>query len=163
MGGYVVLAFAQKYTQYVDALTLISSHPFEDSMTQVLARTRESELLEEGKKHLLLMSFANKNFANCTDPLLKQKINTAVTIALEQSDEGMMADLSGMMTRADLSGILQDSRFPVKIVYGLNDAKMPVRQLESLKSDFTAVQSVENAGHLCIIERPEIIAEMIRF
>lgn len=161
LGGYVALSFAQKYTQYVENITLISAHPFEDSMPQVLARTRETELLEQGKKNLLLMSYAKKNFSSNENPFIKEQKEKAVKIALEQSEEGMMADLSGMMARNDLSAVLLNNSFPVKIIYGLDDTKMPSEKLSEFQTSSIIIIGIENCGHLCLVEKPDQIAKLI--
>jgi pimeloyl-ACP methyl ester carboxylesterase len=161
MGGYAALAFAAKYSFSIEKLTLINSHPFEDSMAQVLARNRETDLLKQGKKHLLIMPNAKNNFFEPENPEKKELIEFATTLALEQPVEGMVADLAGMMVRLNLSYVLQKARFQSDIIYGDSDTKFPLDKIYELNSEKIKRIEITNCGHFCLLEKPqEVVAAL---
>lgn len=161
MGGYVAQAFARKYPASIDKLFLLNSHPFADTMTHVLARDRETDLLIQGKKHLLIMPNLKNQFHNPENAGVRNKVNFAVNLALEQPVDGMIADLAGMMVRHDVSVIYQKPRFEINLVAGKNDSKFPFEKIDLLPKEKFNLTILENCGHLSILEQPEKIAEII--
>jgi pimeloyl-ACP methyl ester carboxylesterase len=161
MGGYIALAFASKYPTAIDKLFLINSHPFADTVTQVLSRDRETDLLIQGKKHLLIMPNIKNTFYDSENAEVRSKVEFATKIALEQPVEGMIADLAGMMVRHDTFSVFKKPRFEINVISGKNDAKFPFEKMELLpkkKFNFTIIQS---CGHMPIIEKPEKVAEIL--
>ena len=161
MGGYIALALAKKLPQYIEKLYLINSHPFEDSMAQVLARNRETELLKQGKKHLLIIRNAKNNFYCREKERLDELSQFATKLALEQPVNGMIADLAGMMARPNLSPVLQNSKFPISVIYGESDSKFPLDRINSLVNNKAELHGIEKCGHLSIIEKPETVANYL--
>lgn len=162
MGGYVALAYADKYFASVENLFLINSHPFADTMTRVLARNRESDLIEQGKKRFLLRNFVKNNFHSNNHEKLKETIAWATELALEQPENGMLADLAGMMARTDRSGVFEKIRNQSQLLTGDNDDKNPAQLLSNLNSKKVKVEIIPESGHLAILENPEYIAGYIK-
>lgn len=161
MGGYVALSMAEKNPVYIDNLILINSHPFADSITKSLARNREAEIITEGKKYMLLRNFLKSVFSQPGIVNAKEKMELATHIALTQPDEGMLADLAGMMARKNLTEILRKTRYPILFVTGKNDEELDRTTLfcESRKN-ILHIQ-LENCGHLSVLERPEMVAGIL--
>ncbi len=161
MGGYVALAFAEKYPEHVEALYLINSHPFKDSMTRILARTRETELIENGKKHILLISFVSSNFYEGNLENLEDVIKQATQISLEQPEQGMIADLAGMMVRPDRMVAVLGKRYPVKIITGAHDNKIPFPLIDKMQNKGLDVHLIDDCGHLSILEKPDELSRIL--
>ncbi len=161
MGGFVAIALAEKYPTYIDSLALINSHPFADSITKSLARNREAEIIKEGKKHMLLRNFVKKVFSQPGIENAKGKMELATRIALSQPDEGMLADLSGMMLRKDQREVISKSRFHTLFIAGKNDEELVkiIPFCEGRKG--TKLIQLENSGHLSILEQPETVAKLL--
>jgi pimeloyl-ACP methyl ester carboxylesterase len=158
MGGYVALAYAQKYPMAIEKLFLINSHPFADTVTQVLSRDRETDLLIQGKKHLLIMPNIKNMFFNPEDALVRSNVDIAVKIALEQPVEGMIADLAGMMVRHDTSLVFKKPRFEIHIIAGKNDSKFPFDKVELLPNEKFRFTNLDDCGHFSVLEKPYEIA-----
>lgn len=161
MGGYIALAFAEKYWNLTDGLTLINAHPFEDSITKQLGRNREADLINQGRKELLLLRFIHNNFSPSEVGNLKEEIKQITQIALSQPENGMLADLSGMMVRSDKVNAIRKARFEVDFIIGVDELKFPVKKIEALKSSKLRVHWLKNCGHMSIIEKPEETAAII--
>jgi pimeloyl-ACP methyl ester carboxylesterase len=161
MGGYVALAFADKYPEMLEGLFLINSHPFADNMAKTLARNREADIIESGKKHLLLMSFADKNFCLENQQDLKPEIDVVNKISYDQPVSGMLADLAGMMTRPDRNDVINNTRYPVYFIVGENDDKIPLKKIESIGGKNINIFRLSNCGHFCMIEKTKQTAEII--
>jgi pimeloyl-ACP methyl ester carboxylesterase len=161
MGGYVALAYAQKYPMAIEKLFLINSHPFADSMIRVLARDRETDMLIQGKKHLLIMPSIKNMFMNPEEATVRNKVEQAVKIALEQPVEGMIADLAGMMVRHDTSLVFKKPRFEIQVIVGKNDSKYPFEKMELLPHDKFGYTVIDDCGHISVLEKPDEIAEIM--
>ena len=66
MGGYVALAFAEKYPEMLAGYVLFHSHPYADSPEGISKRKREIEVVMAGKKNIMYpanisMMFAENN------------------------------------------------------------------------------------------------------
>lgn len=161
MGGYVALAFAEKYPEMLESLFLINSHPFADNMTRTLARNREAEIIESGKKHLLLVNFIDKNFFSENQQDLKSEISEVSQVSLEQPESGMLADLAGMMVRPDRSHVIKNTRYPVYFIVGKNDKKIPLDKFRTVEGKNIVIHQLDSCGHFCMIEKSKLTAEII--
>jgi len=159
MGGYVALAFTEKNKNLVDNLYLINSHPFADSMNKILARNREAEFIEQGKKQLLLRSFLQNSFFEPDKNKIKQKVDFATKIAITQPDKGMLADLAGMMARHDKTDVISKSRVNTKIIVTQDEAEF--MGLDYLNKKRGSVYIIKSCGHLSIIEKPDEVYDAI--
>jgi pimeloyl-ACP methyl ester carboxylesterase len=159
MGGYVALAFAEKNSSIVDNLYLINSHPFVDSITKILARNRESDLIDQGKKQLLLRTFLQNSFSEKNKAGLKNEINLATEIALNQPENGMLADLAGMMARPERANILKDARYNTTIISSENE--LSASDSERMKYKNLSIKMIPECGHLSIFEKPKEVSKAI--
>ena len=162
MGGYVALSFAQKYRSLTDGVILINSHPFEDTMNKQLARNREAEFILQGRKELLLRSFVKNNFSESSIEHLKEEIELATEIALGQSEEGMLADLVGMMTRTSKTELLEKRNLPFTMIQGSDDPILPLKALQQMNLPDDKIHWLADCGHLSILEKPQEAAEVIK-
>lgn len=161
MGGYVALSFAEKYPTLTDRLVLLNSHPFEDSITTILARNRESEIIQSGKKEILLRSFVQNNFCPKNILSLKNEIDLATHIALSQPENGMLADLAGMMARTNKVSVLLKKRIHAAFILGRDDKRIPINLFDTLGKNSLKISWINDCGHMSILEKPKEIARSI--
>jgi pimeloyl-ACP methyl ester carboxylesterase len=161
MGGYVALAFAEKYPNMVDKLFLINSHPFEDTMTVLLNRNREAELIAEGRKEMLLRNFVSNSFSKPNSHKLKEEIAFATAMSLRQDEKGMLADIAGMMVRTDTTKVLKKGKFYSDIILGADDTKISIENFKSFLEHKVNIHIIENCGHIGVLEKPEEVAKII--
>ncbi|MBN1116080.1 MAG: alpha/beta hydrolase [Bacteroidales bacterium] len=162
MGGYIALAMAEKNISSFDHVFLINSHPFADSMTRALARSREADLIEQGRKHQILISFVRNNFYEGNHAILNDAIKFATKVAIEQPEKGMLADLTGMMARKDRLSVIEKNINKFHIITGENDDKIPPQLFYKMKDKGMNLHLLEECGHLSILEHPEKVAEIIK-
>lgn len=162
MGGYVALAFAEQTPGYLNRLILINSHPFADDKNKVLNRKKESQLIQSGKKQLLLRGFASNNFARNTIDTNPDLIHWFTEIALRQPDNGMLADLAGMMVRTDKTNVCKKLERKVEVILGLEDNNVPDHNFKGIEEFFKA-SYIKNCGHMSILEKPKRVSQLIRF
>ncbi len=161
MGGYVALYYADKFPNYTDNLVLINSHPFEDSLTKVLAREREAVIIENEKGHMLLRNFIQNNFSQHFREFHKAKIREFTEIALRQPEDGMLADLAGMMARTDKTAVVKKVRNKIPVILGKEDKLISQDMFREVSERFE-LHLIMDCGHMGVMEQPEKLALTIK-
>lgn len=154
MGGYVALAFAEKYPDHLRALVLMNSNSRADSAEKKVNRDRAIALVKQNSpsyiKAAIPLLFSEDNRRN-----LKSAIRYARNAALKTSKQGIVAALEGMKMRLDREAILAFAPYPVLFIASRKD---PVLEFEMLQEQFEheAVQPlVLEDGHMSHFEEPE--------
>ncbi|MDR1896258.1 MAG: alpha/beta hydrolase [Prevotellaceae bacterium] len=157
MGGYVALAFAEKYDNLTEKLCLFHSTPNPDTEEKKQNRDREIELIKEGKLNLILNVNIKNMFAD--DNLKKMKENIAMITenAMISDPNGIIACLRGMKNRKDMNAFLTEFTKPLLMIFGKKDKYIPEDVANTLIRKFPAAQNLilENSGHAGFLEEPE--------
>lgn len=163
MGGYVTMAFADLHPEALHGYVLFHSTCFADSEDKKRNRQREISLVLCGKKCQIVNVNIPKGFANENVERLKDEVEEARNIALENPDEGIVAMLNGMMQRPDRTRVLQDKSLPLLLIGGMKDNYIPVEVFENLVSlaPHARVLRLSGSGHMGFIEEPEQAADAI--
>jgi len=157
MGGYVTMAFADLFPDRLYGYSLFHSTPFRDTEEKKQNRNREIKLVNQGKKEMIFNTNVPKAFANDNLKKLKRKVEQALQIAKNTTDEGVKVILEGMKLRRDRSEILSNSKIPVLIILGRKDNYIPFDLIkERIKlNDKGEIYTLENSGHMGFIEEVE--------
>ena len=165
MGGYVTLAFAKKYPQKTAAFCLFHSHPFADIPATANNRLREIDLIQKGKKKLIVETSVPKGFANSNLERFKTQIENATQIAKQTTDTGIIAALTAMKNRPSSADWLQGTDIPFLYIIGKQDNYIPIEMLDKISfPENTTICILENSGHSGFIEEPETsLAAVLKF
>ena len=166
MGGYVALAFCEKYPERLDGIVLLSSTPNADSEEKKENRLREIKLVEAGRKEALAHVAPQTGFARQNRERLQDYIDDLVAQVAITEDEGIVALLRGMIERPDRNEMLRRSPVRQLFIFGKHDEYIPCEVAEALAATHPQAQVVwlENSGHMGFIEEPEATAEaLLRF
>jgi pimeloyl-ACP methyl ester carboxylesterase len=154
MGGYVTLAFLEKYPERLAAFSLFHSKPQADTEMATANRIREIELVKEGKKELIYTINIPKSFANDNLEKYSQQIEYARKIASATPGEGIIAALNGMMARPSRETLLANTTLPFLYILGKKDNYLPYETiLSTTKLPLnTTLITLESSGHMGFIE-----------
>ncbi|UCH14253.1 MAG: alpha/beta hydrolase [Bacteroidales bacterium] len=157
LGGYVTMAFADLFPDRLYGYSLFHSTPFRDTEDKKQNRNREIELVDQGKKEMIFNTNVPRAFADDNLKKLKRKVEQALQIARNTTDEGIKAVLEGMKLRIDRSEVLSNSKIPVLVILGRKDNYIPYELVkERIKlNDKGEIYVLENAGHMGFIEEIE--------
>ncbi len=163
MGGYVALAYAEKYSKDLTGICLMNSTAQSDSEEKKINRDRAVEVVNKSKNSFVRISITNlfrpKN-RTIFSKELKQVKNEALKIPLE----GITAALKGMKVRKDRTKVLQSLTFKKMMIIGKRD---PVLDYNSLieQSEFCDLNIVEFPdGHMSHIEnKAEFLTTIVHF
>ena len=128
MGGYVALAFIEKYKDAINGLCLMNSTALEDNAERKLNRNRAIEAVKKNHKTFINMSIANL-FAPYNRTLYKKEIELVKQEALKTPVQGIIAALEGMKIRPNREVVLQNTSFKKLLILGRED---PVLEYNTL-------------------------------
>jgi pimeloyl-ACP methyl ester carboxylesterase len=163
MGGYVALAFAEKYGELTEKLCLFHSTPNPDNEEKKQNRDREIDMIKENKLSLIL----NLNIANMFADENLRKMGKAIMMISENATisepEGIIACLRGMKNRKDMNSFLSGFDKPLLLIFGRKDKYIPENIAVGLIEKFPDAKNLilENSGHAGFLEEPEICSQKL--
>jgi 3-oxoadipate enol-lactonase len=157
MGGYIVLNAVQRYPERFKALIL--------SDTQSIADTKEAEK----KRYQTIEQIKTDALAVFTEGVLKnvfcansrahktEVIGKIKEVILSTPQETIIAALTALAERTDMTASLKDIPIPTLIICGKEDSMTPPNQAEALHFAIknSSLHIIENAGHLSNLEQPD--------
>lgn len=160
MGGYVALAFAEKYLQNVKGICLVNSTAQADDEDRKKLRLRAIQMAKTNYKSLVSMSITNLFAQNARNKYL-QEIEIVKKEAFKTSVQGYIACAEGMRLRPNRENILAYEGFKKLIIIGKQD---PILNPDNLKreSEHTKTHFVElSGGHMSHIENRNELLEIL--
>jgi pimeloyl-ACP methyl ester carboxylesterase len=157
MGGYITLAFAEKYPDVLTGFGLFHSTAYADTEEKKVTRQKGIQFIE---KHGAL-EFLKTSTPNLFSPATKENNNTLLEEHLQQaaafSKEALVAYYKAMIQRPDRTNVLQKVQVPVLFVLGEHDTAVPLKDgLEQCHlPSVSYVQILQQSGHMGMIEEAE--------
>lgn len=164
MGGYVALAYAEKYTDTLESFCLFHSSPNADTDEKKINRQREIELVLQGKKELICKTNIPNTFSNRNQQKFAHEIERITQIACKTPDNGIVAALEAMMNRPDRNHVLKSLDMPKVSIIGKEDNFIPMSVAGKIAKDNKLTPFVlQTSGHMGFIEqRQECLREVFR-
>ncbi len=163
LGGYVTLAFVEKYPELLTGYILFHSHGNADTPETVIKRKREIEVVRAGKKDIMCPANISMMFAEKNLTLMPGALQRSKEIASYIPADGIIAMLNGMMMRPSRSGIIEGGTVPLLWILGKWDRYFsPEKAIGNIVLPPNArVVILEESGHLGFIEETELSARII--
>ncbi|MCC9137077.1 alpha/beta fold hydrolase [Pontibacter silvestris] len=156
MGGYVSMAFAEKYGPMLSGLCLFHSSAFADTDEKKENRSKSIGYVERHGVDNFINPFVEPLFYRENRGRLKEEINMMKDIGTQTPKESVIGALTAMRDRPDRSYILKELKCPVLFIFGKNDGAVPLdKALEQchLPSD-SMVYFIDETGHMGMFEHP---------
>ena len=157
MGGYVTLAFADKFPGKLLGFGLFHSHALADSPDAKHNRNRAVDIVKADRGGFIY-NFIPDLFAPENVSKHEKEIEKLFAEALLISREAIIAALEGMKHRTDKLDVLTNARVPVLFILGKKDSRIPFEKTLSQVS-LPAVSEIlvlDNAGHMGHIEERKL-------
>jgi len=157
MGGYVALAYAEKYPDAIKGLCLMNSTSKADSLERKKNRERAIKAVKQNHKTFVRISISNL-FRPKNRTLFAAKIKEIKREALKTPLQSIIGALEGMKIRQDREDVLRFGPFKKMMMISKKD---PVLNFESLleqtkNTDIITVQLPD--GHMSHIEDYELFS-----
>ncbi|MBC5774188.1 alpha/beta hydrolase [Pontibacter sp. KCTC 32443] len=155
MGGYVSMAFAEKYSSMLNGLCLFHSSALPDTDEKKENRNKTIEFVEKHGVEKFMQSFVEPLFFADNRNKLRKEINFMVETGINTPKESITGSLAAMRDRPDRTNILREARFPVLFIFGKEDGAVPLdKALEQCHlPNNSMVNFLGKTGHLGMFER----------
>ena len=156
MGGYVALAFAEKYPEHVSGLCLFHSTSLPDTEAKKIDRERAIRVVKKSPTKYTNALIGNL-FALANVRYFKSEITWLKRMAAKTKKQGIVACLEGMKIRKNRENILRYAAFPVLIIAGTRDNVIPFESAETqskLPADCRFL-ALDKTGHMGFLEAKE--------
>lgn len=154
LGGYVALAFAEKYPQKIKGLCLLNSTSNEDTEERKTIRLRANKMVQHNFTNLVQISFSNL-FGSTSKTTFKREMELALKEALQTPVQGYIAAQEGMRIRPNRNAVLAENSFKKLIIIGKKDPVLNFElSLKEAKKTSSEVVIFPN-GHMSHIENKE--------
>ena len=160
MGGYVVLSFADRYPERLDAMGLICSQAGGDPADVREARLKTAETVEKQGTSAVVDTMAEK----LTAPSGVHLKETLRSIMRTAGTAGITAALRAMAARTDRFHVFSKLIVPVLILSGTEDILIPEDKARLMADRLKLGKwtPLENCGHMPMMEQPERFNQEIR-
>ncbi|MGV9014109.1 MAG: alpha/beta fold hydrolase [Flavobacteriales bacterium] len=157
MGGYVALAFLERWPERVAGLILCNTRSTGD--TEEAKQGREATALDALAKGsaVIARAMTPKLLSEHTRSTAPALLNTVEAMIARQRPEAIAAASRGMALRPDRTPVLRESKAPTLIITSENDALMPLPTSQAMAeaSAHSTLVVLPHAGHLSNMEAAE--------
>jgi pimeloyl-ACP methyl ester carboxylesterase len=163
MGGYITLAFAEKYPQYLKGFGLIHSTAYPDSEEKKKNRLKSIDIIEEYGGYSFLKNTIPNLFSVRFKFNNEESVDELIQKSKSFSNTSLQAYCQAMMNRPDRTKQLINTTIPVLLIAGTEDIAAPLKDLkkQSDLSNKIEFHILERVGHMGMWEAPQEINQLI--
>ena len=161
MGGYVTLAYADKYPETLMGFGLLHSSAYADDDEKIITRKKAISFIEENGTTAFLKITIPNLFFNIQKS--KEDIETLIKKGSKISPEVLIQQYNAMIARPDTTSILKTFPSPILFIMGEHDKAIPyVHSLEqSHLPKISYVNILRSTAHMGMIEEPELVNKFL--
>lgn len=157
MGGYITLAFVEKYSSLVSAFGLFHSSAFADSEEKKQKRRKGIEFIRKNDTDAFLRTSVSDLFSEKSKKEHPDWIGQLVEIGRTISPEALIQYYDAMIQRPDRTEVLRQSQHPVLFIMGEEDKAVPI-DISLKQCHIPAISSIhilKNSAHMGMWEEQE--------
>jgi 3-oxoadipate enol-lactonase len=159
LGGYVSLAFAEKYPERLLTLGLVHSTSYPDSEVAQANRLKAADSIRMNGIVPFVDELIPKLFAENHRLSMPGQLQKALEIGYGTSAAGAAGCALGMRERPDRTGVLENLDLPVLLLAGELDAVIPPEKRFPVAKGNVAALTLEGVAHMGMVEDPQAFAE----
>ena len=163
MGGYITLAYVEKYPAQLDGFGLFHSSAFADSEEKKTTRQKGIEFIRQHGA----FEFLKTVIPNLFSPITKEKNPALVQELVDRSSNfsrpALVSYYEAMMQRPDRTAVLKNANIPILLIFGEYDTAVPLT--DSLKlcrlPEISYIHLLQKSGHMGMCEESEKTTQVI--
>ncbi|MDA9312587.1 alpha/beta hydrolase [Vicingaceae bacterium] len=162
LGGYVSLAFGEKFPDSVLGLMLVNSTAKGDSEGRKKSRNQLIRMVK--KDRLKLLASLVPSFFNIKSRTTTWQIKSYLKMALNCSEQSIIAAAEGMKNRKEREIVLKFAPYPYHYIIGVHDSILDCNQLikESKIGMHGSYSLLEDVSHMSLVEGKEEVFRAIK-
>ena len=152
MGGYIALAFAEKYPEKLNALGLFHSSAYADDAAKVETRQKAIEFIKQNGAAAFLKTSIPGLFADTEKS--KQHIDILLGQGKTFTDAALMQYYESMIARPDRTAVLKQLDKPIFFLMGEHDKAVPFQHSleQSHIPSLAHIHILRNSAHMGMLE-----------
>jgi pimeloyl-ACP methyl ester carboxylesterase len=162
MGGYISLAFIEKYPSKIETLVLLNSSSEADSEERKINRNRAIEVIKTHKEAFINMGISAL-FKEEKQEEFQHLIEKFSTEAFQFPAEGIVASIKGMRDRKDRTSVLKNFKGEKYMISGIEDPIIPISNSEKIASITNTKLYKVQSGHMSVNENIDEIVKIMYF
>lgn len=157
MGGYITLAFAEKYASLLKGFGFIHSTAFADSDEKKQNRLKGIGMMEEYGGYAFLKTTTPNLFAGKFKKENPERIEQLIEKGKEFKTKALQQYYKAMMNRTDRTLVLKNSEVPVLFVLGTEDVAAPLNDVlkQTHLPKISFIHVLEDTGHMGMWENTD--------
>lgn len=166
MGGYITVAFAQKYPELLNAFGFFHSTAYADDDAKKELRKKGIEFIKNNGVGLFLKKTTANLFSEQTKKTTPWLIDTLIKNSTYFSSTALIQYYKAMIERPDLTHVLKTFKRPVFFFIGKNDNAVPLKSsLEQCHMPLISyIKILQHTGHMGMWEeKKETNAFLLEF
>ncbi|GAB3017279.1 alpha/beta hydrolase [Niabella terrae] len=163
MGGYITLAYAEKYPDRLSAFGLFHSSAIADHEEKISNRRKGIDFIRKyGAQQFLDLQPGNL-FAPATLSERAPLVDDFKKSYEPFTDTALIEYYEAMIARPDRTAVLENARVPVLFVFGAADTIIPLEvTLEQAALPATSrVEILKDSGHMGMLEEPDLSTRIL--
>ena len=154
MGGYVTLAFAEKFPARLSGLGLFHSSAFADSDEKIATRKKGIDFIQTHSPQEFLKTMIPTLYGPVTKEenpgIIEEHLNSTHNF----SGAALVSYYVSMIERPDRTHILKTTKLPVFMIMGRYDQAVPLNDglKQSHMAELSYIQVLEKSGHMGMVE-----------
>jgi len=157
MGGYITLAFAEEYPQYLDSFGLFHSSAFADNEEKKATRTKAIDFINDKGPDAFLKTSIPGLFTKTYADENPDSINGLIAKGKNFSAAALVQYYKAMIARPDRTAVLKTFPKPILFIMGEYDNAIPLQS--SLQQCYLPIQSnvslLDQSAHMGMWEEME--------
>ncbi|MBS8264130.1 alpha/beta fold hydrolase [Mesobacillus boroniphilus] len=162
LGGYITLAFAELYPQYLNGFSLVHSTANQDSEEAKEARETNAKKIQEEGAGPFIEGLSRKLFSPDNTEVNAKEIEETVKIGMTTKVEGLVSALVAMKNRPDRNQVLVETALPVLLIAGEHDQIIPAEKTFTVTKSNIEKKTIKDAGHMSMYEQTEELVTVMK-
>jgi pimeloyl-ACP methyl ester carboxylesterase len=162
LGGYITLAFAELYPDYLNGFALVHSTANPDSVEAKEAREANAKKIQEDGARPFIEGLSRKLFSPENTEVNSTEIEETVKIGMYTKVEGLVSALLAMKNRPERNHVLKDTELPVLLIAGEQDQIIPAEKTFTVTKPNIEKEILTGAGHMSMYEQPEELVKVMK-
>jgi pimeloyl-ACP methyl ester carboxylesterase len=157
MGGYITLAFAEKYPEMLKGIGLFHSTAYADNEEKKVIRQKGIEFMLQHGAALFTQQTTPNMFAAAFRAEHPAVVGEIIERYSNFSTDSLVQYYKSMMTRPDRTHVLEKSTCPVLFIAGEYDTAIPKEHMmqQSYLPMLSYIHLLQHSGHMGMLEEVE--------
>jgi pimeloyl-ACP methyl ester carboxylesterase len=157
MGGYIALAFAEKYPGMLTGLGLFHSTALADTEEKINARKKGIQFIKDNGAYPFLKNMIPGLYSEESKQSKTYLIDQHLEESKSFSKEALITYYESMIKRPERTNVLKTSTVPVLFIAGKDDVAVPLDDIltQSHLAEVSFIYILEQSGHMGMAEEIE--------